>query len=217
MGIEWYAAISSIAESPLREGVLWTGSNDGLVYLSRDGGGNWEDVTPPDMEADTWVSVVEPSRHDPAVAYVSANRHMMGDDAPSVWATADYGATWRRIDAGSRRTISCGSCARTRSSPELLYAGAEWSGVWVSLDDGESWHSLRLNLPVTPVRDLKLKDGDVVAATHGRSHWILDDISPLRQLAAAGATLRADGVGPRAEDGVRLFTPRPTIRFREGW
>ncbi|WP_420449002.1 WD40/YVTN/BNR-like repeat-containing protein [Candidatus Palauibacter sp.] len=132
-----------------------------------------------------------------------------------MWATADYGATWRRIDAGFPEDDFVWVVREDAEQPGLLYAGAEWSGVWVSLDDGENWHSLRLNLPVTPVRDLKLKDGDVVAATHGRAHWILDDISPLRQLAAAGVALRSDGGEPGADAGVRLFTPRPTIRFRE--
>jgi len=215
VGIEWYAAIASIAESPVREGVLWTGSNDGLVYVSTDGGGSWENVTPPDMEPDTWVSVVEPSRHDPAAAYVSANRHMMGDDAPSVWATSNYGATWRRIDADFPADDFIWVVREDDEQRGLLYAGAEWSGVWVSLDDGESWHSLRLNLPVTPVRDIKVKEGDIVAATHGRAHWVLDDISPLRQLAATGVVLRSGGGGPGVDDGVRLFSPRPTIRFRE--
>ncbi len=214
VGIEWYAAIASAAESPVRQGVLWTGSNDGLVYVSRDGGGNWENVTPPDLEPDTWVSTVEPSRHDPAAAYVVANRHMLGDDAAYVWATADYGESWRRIDAGFPEDDFVWVVREDTERRGLLFAGAEWSGVWVSLDDGLSWQSMRLNLPVTPVRDLKVKEGDLVAATHGRAHWIIDDITPLRELAAEGVVI-SDGEGAVGEGRTRLFTPRPTIRFRE--
>jgi photosystem II stability/assembly factor-like uncharacterized protein len=215
VGIEWYAAIASVVESPVREGVLWTGSNDGLVYLTRDGGANWENVTPPDLEPDTWVSVVEPSRHDPAAAYVVGNRHMLGDDAPYVWRTGDYGNNWQRIDGDFPADDFVWVVREDTERRGLLFAGAEWSGVWTSLDDGGTWHSMRLNLPVTPVRDLKVKDGDLVAATHGRAHWIADDITPLRQLAAQDVAISDGPSATRVRGSVHLFTPRPTIRFRE--
>jgi photosystem II stability/assembly factor-like uncharacterized protein len=204
VGIEWYAAITSLAESPVREGVLWVGSNDGLVHLSRDGAMNWEQRTPPAIGADTWISSVEPSPHDAATAYVVANRHMMGEDHPLIFKTNDYGETWESIHDGFPNDDFIWVMREDPERRGLLYAAAEWSGVYVSFNNGADWSSLRLNLPVTPVRDLKIKDGDLVAATHGRSFWILDDVSPLRELHDDPSTKRP-----------RLFGPRPTIRFRE--
>ncbi|MBI4540512.1 MAG: glycosyl hydrolase [Gemmatimonadetes bacterium] len=203
-GVEWYAAITSLAESRIQAGVLWAGSNDGLVHVSRDGGKAWDRVTPPELKPHTWVTVVEPSAHEPASAYLVANRHMLGDDRPMVYKTEDYGKSWRSLAQGFPPDDFVWVVREDSQRRGLLYAGAEWSGVYVSFDDGTSWQPLRLNLPIVPVRDLKVKDGDLVAATHGRSFWILDDLSPLHQLKDE----------PAAGD-VRLFKPRTTVRFRE--
>jgi photosystem II stability/assembly factor-like uncharacterized protein len=204
VGIEWYSAITSLAESSVRQGVLWTGSNDGVVHVTADGGQSWSEVTPEGIVADTWISTVEPSSHDPAAAYVVANRHMMGEDHPLVFKTTDYGETWTPIHDGFPEDDFVWVVREDPERRGLLYAAAEWSGVYVSFDDGMTWQSIRLDLPVTPVRDLKLKEGDLVAATHGRSFWILDDVTPLRALHEDPGSAEP-----------RLFAPRPTVRFRE--
>jgi photosystem II stability/assembly factor-like uncharacterized protein len=179
--IEYYGTIFTIAPSPRDSSLIWVGTDDGLVQLTRDGGKTWLDVTPKEITPGTQVSTVEASPRDAATAYVAATRYKLDDFAPYAYVTHDYGKTWRRITAG----IPADHYVRVvRADPEragLLFAGTEF-GVYVSFDDGVSWQSLRLNLPVVPVHDLVIKDGDLIAATHGRSFWILDDISPLRQI-----------------------------------
>jgi photosystem II stability/assembly factor-like uncharacterized protein len=198
---EYYCTIFAFAESPVRPGVLWAGSDDGLIHLSRDAGATWANVTPPGSVLPDWalVSIIEPSPHDPAVAYVAATRYKHDDFRPYLLKTADYGATWRLISDG----IPDDDFTRViRADPErrgLLYAGTE-SGVYVSFDDGGRWERLQGNLPVVPVHDLTVKGSDLVVATHGRSFWILDDLTPLRHYdAATGA-------------GAYLFPPRPADR-----
>ncbi len=200
-GIEVYDVVFAIAPSPRERNLIWTGSDDGLVHVTRDGGASWQNVTPPDLPEWSLVSIVEPSPHDPATAYVAATRYKLDDFTPYIFKTNDYGHTWTRITRG----IPAGHFIRTvREDPMhrgLLYAGGEF-GVYVSFDDGGSWQSLRLNLPVVPVHDLEVTNNDLVAATHGRSFWILDDLSPLRQLADSIATADAFLFKPR--DAVRL-------------
>jgi len=204
-GAEVYANVSTLAESPLVPGLLWAGTDDGVVHVTRDGGENWREITPPDVPEWSLISRVAASPHDPATAYVAATRYKLDDYDPYLYVTRDYGETWD--DLG--RVLPRGEITRViREDPVrkgLLYVGTE-TGVFVSLDAGESWFRLRNNLPVAPVYDLVVKDGDLVAATHGRSIWILDDVTPLRQ-AAAGET-----EGPAA-----LFAPRPTIRMWLQW
>ncbi len=179
-GAETYATIFAIAESPLAKGTIWTGSDDGMVHLTRDGGAHWSDVTPPFGEF-ARVSSIEPSTHAAGTAYLAANRNMLDDYAPYLYKTTDFGKSWTRINEG----IPADEFTRViREDPVrkgLLFAGTE-RGVWVSLDDGAHWQSLRRNLPPVPVHDLIVKEGDLAIATHGRAFWILDDISPLRQL-----------------------------------
>jgi len=183
---EYYATIFALAESPLARGVLWAGSDDGLIHLTRDGGRTWADVTPPpsDLPVFTRISIIEASHFAAGTAYVAANRYQLEDWAPLILRTTDYGRTWTRIVEG----IPAGEFVRVvREDPAkrgLLFAGTE-RGVWVSFDDGGHWQSLRRNLPIVPVHDLALKDGDLIAATHGRSFWILDDITPLESLTPA--------------------------------
>jgi len=203
-GAETYATVFAIAESPVAKGTIWVGSDDGLVHLTRDGGAHWSDVSPKDFKEFTRVSTIEPSPHAAGTAYLAANRYMLDDYAPYLYRTTDYGRSWTRITEG----IPADEFARViREDPEhkgLLYAGTE-RGVWVSFDDGGHWQSLRLNLPRVPVHDLVVKDGDLAIATHGRAFWILDDISPLRQLASQ--TLAQPG---------HLFAPRNGYRIYWG-
>ena len=193
-------AISRLAESPIARGTLWSGSNDGLVHLSADGGGAGRNVTPADLPEWTPIFGVEPSRHDPAVAYLAASRYQHGDYRPYLFGTNDYGESWRRIDAGIPR----GDYTRViREDPErrgMLYAGSE-GGVYVSFDDGASWHSLRLDMPPVPIHDMVVKGDDLVVATHGRALWILGGLGVLRQFDDAAAESRA-----------HLFAPSPAYR-----
>ena len=195
-------AISRFAESPLQQGVFWTGSSDGLVHVSQDGGATWTDVTPDGLPEWTPVYGLEASPHDAATAYVAAARYQHGDYMPYLFRTSDYGATWTTITDG----IPEGDYTRViREDPErqgLLYAGTE-GGVYVSFDDGESWESLQLGLPPAPIHDMVIRDGDLAVATHGRGLWILDDLSVLHQIGDV-----EDGSPQRAH----LFRPRPTYR-----
>jgi len=202
--VEYFATIFAVAESPLAKGQIWTGSDDGYVQLTRDGGRTWSNVTPKDMLAYTRISIVEPSPHAAGTAYVAANRYQFDDNQPYLWKTADFGKSWKRIDLG----IAADEFVRViREDPEkkgLLYVGTE-RGVWASFDDGGHWQKLQLNLPPVPVHDLAVKEGDLVAATHGRSFWILDDLSVLRQLSASVAAKPA-----------HLYSPRDVMRVSWG-
>jgi len=203
-GTEWYATIFALAESPTTAGLFWAGSDDGLVHLTRDNGQTWTNVTPRDMAHFTRVSIIEPSHFDAGTAYLAANRYQLDDLRPYLWKTTDYGHSWSRIDAG----IPPGAYTRTiREDPVrrgLLYVGTE-TGVWYSMDDGAHWRSLQLNLPRSSVRDLHIHGSDLIAATHGRAFWALDDISPLRQM--------TDAVRGEA---VHLFASDTAIRFEGG-
>jgi hypothetical protein len=181
-GTEWYATIYAFAESPLTKGVLWAGSDDGLVHVSRDGGGHWTNVTPKAFGKYTRTAVIEPSHYDAGTAYLATNRYQQDDFKPYVWKTTDYGQTWTAINTG----IPTGAYTRSiREDPVrrgLLFAGTE-TGVYVSFNDGARWEPLQLNLPRASVRDLRVHGNDLIAATHGRAFWAIDDISILRQLA----------------------------------
>jgi photosystem II stability/assembly factor-like uncharacterized protein len=206
-GMDWYCTIFAFAESPVQKGVLWAGSDDGLIHLSRDNGQTWQNVTPPDLPTWSLVSIIEPSPHDPATAYVAVDRHRHDDFAPYLYKTSDYGETWTKIGAG----IPDDEFARViREDPErrgLLYARTE-AGVYVSWDDGAHWQSLRRGrppggLPAVPIHDLIVKEGDLVTATHGRGFWILDDLSPVRALTPEIAAADAHLFAPRAVTAYR--------------
>ena len=203
-GTEWYAMAFAVAESPVTKGVIWSGSDDGLVHLTRDGGATWQNVTPPGLPPFTKMSIVEPGHADAGTVYIAANRYQQDDFKPYLLKTTDYGKTWTRIDAG----IPVGAYTRViREDPVrrgLLYAGTE-SGVYVSFDDGAHWQPLQLNLPRASIRDLAIKDQDLIAATHGRSFWVLDDISSLRQM--SDSTRKAVA---------HLFSPSRVVRFSKG-
>jgi photosystem II stability/assembly factor-like uncharacterized protein len=203
-GTEYYCTIFTIAESVKAKGQIWAGTDDGLVQLTRDGGKTWTNVTPKEMPEWARVSLVEASPHDPAVAYIAANHYQMDDLAPYIFKTSDYGKTWTKIVEG----LPANAFARAvREDPKrrgLLYAGTE-EGVFVSLNDGASWKSLRLNMPPAPVHDLVVKDDDLVVATHGRAFWILDDLSPLRQFK-----------DEFTQSDAFLYTPATAYRFLGG-
>ena len=181
--VEYYAVVFVIEESPLDARVLWTGSDDGRVYVTRDGGKGWQNVTPPDMQKYTRVSSIDASRFGAGIAYVAANRYQLDDNKPYLWKTTDYGKTWTRIDTGIDPTEFTRVVREDPEKRGLLVAGTE-RGVWLSLDDGRAWQKLQLNLPIVPVHDLVFKEGDIVLATHGRSFWVMDNVSTLEQLSS---------------------------------
>ena len=203
-GTEYYDTVFSIAPSPLAKGLIWAGTDDGLIQVTRDEGKSWTNVTPKGLAEWSRISLIEASPHDAGTAYVAVDRHQNDDLAPYIYKTSDYGSTWNRITAG----IPDGSFVRAvREDPKkkgLLYAGTE-RGVFVSFDAGAHWRSLQINLPITPIHDLVIKNDDLVVATHGRAFWILDDVSPLRQF--------ADSV---ASEDVHLYQPATAYRTHTG-
>ena len=199
-GPEIYATIFAVAPSQHDIDTIWVGSDDGRIHVTRDHGANWTDITPADLPRFSRVSIIEESSHRPGTIFVAANRYQVDDREPYVFRTTDYGATWTKIVDG----IAPGHFARAvREDPErqgLLFLGTE-HGVYASRDDGDHWMSLQQNLPDTPIRDLVVKDADVVLGTHGRGFWILDDIQPLRQF--TGESLNAT---------LTVFDPDPAVR-----
>ena len=194
-GVEVYDTIFSVVESPAQKDVIWAGSDDGLVHVTRNGGGNWENVTPKAMPEWGTVSMIEASSTDAGTAYVAVERHKMDDCAPYVFKTIDFGKTWTSVVNGIPKDDYVHAVRLDPGRKSLLYAGTE-RGVYVSFDDGANWQSLQLNLPMAPIYDLIVKNDDLAVATHGRSFWVLDDLTPLRQW--------SDSL--KAKD-VHLFTP----------
>jgi photosystem II stability/assembly factor-like uncharacterized protein len=201
-GAEVYCTIFALVESPHERDVLWAGTDDGLVHLSRDRGRTWQAVTPPELPEWALISVLEPSPHDAATCYVAATRYKHDDTQPYLFKTSDYGRTWKRITNGLPASEFTRVVREDPGRRGLLYCGTE-TGAWVSLDDGGAWQRLRGNLPVAPIHDLIVKDTDLVVATHGRSFWILDDLTPLHQMTETVVDAE-----------VHLFAPRPTVRWR---
>ena len=179
--VEYYATVFTIAESPVTAGVIWAGSDDGLVHVTRNAGKTWTNVTPTGLPEWSRISIIEPSHFNAGTAYVASNHYQMDDLRPYIYRTTDYGATWKLITNGIPATEFVRVVREDPERAGLLYAGTE-RGAWLSFDDGSSWQTLRRNLPIVPVHDLAIKEGDLIAATHGRSFWILDDLSALRQM-----------------------------------
>jgi len=222
------AVLFAIAESPRAAGEIWAGSNDGYVQVTRDGGTNWTDVTSNigGLGPRGTISSIQPSRHVDGKAYIAVDRHQLGDFDPYLYVTQDYGSSWRRIDGDIPRSVFAFTHV-LREDPRvagLLYAGTE-NGLWISFDDGESWDSLQSNLPPAPVHWITVQErfNDLVVATYGRGFWILDDITPIQQLAArqssvsrageetASDAAAASGITPSSPT---LLAPRPAYRFR---
>ena len=180
-GPEIYATVFALVPSNHDENVIWAGSDDGLVHITMDHGKTWKNITPIDMPKDTRISIIEESTHNPGTAYVAAKRYQMDDRKPYIWKTSDYGKTWNLIVDGIRKDDFIHVVREDLIVSGLLYAGGE-HGVWVSYDNGDNWSSLSLNMPDTQISDLIVTDKDIVVGTHGRSIYILDDISPIREM-----------------------------------
>ncbi|MEM7335210.1 MAG: glycosyl hydrolase [Chloroflexota bacterium] len=202
IGAETYCTVFTFAESFHEPGVLWAGSDDGLIHISKDGGQNWADVTPAELPEWTMISMIALSPHDPATAYVAATKYKLDDYNPYLFKTNDYGQSWTAINNGIRDEDYTRVIREDPAKQGLLYAGTE-TGLYVSFDDGAHWQSLNLNLPVCPIHDIVIKDNDLIAGTHGRSIWVLDDITPLHQLHEE-----------MADKAVHLFKPRDSWRVK---
>ncbi len=179
VGAENYGTLSYIMESPHEKGVIWTGSDDGLVYLTRDGGANWKNVTPPGL-AECLINAIEVSPHDKATAYIATTRYKFNDYTPGLYKTTDYGNTWTKITNGLPANAFTRVVREDEVRRDLLFAGTEL-GLFLSWDGGRDWSPFQLNLPVTPITDLRIHKGNLVASTSGRGFWILDDLSVIRQ------------------------------------
>ncbi|MCG8469401.1 MAG: glycosyl hydrolase, partial [Gemmatimonadetes bacterium] len=200
-GVEVYGTVFAFEESPHEQGVLWVGTDDGLMHISRDDGASWQDVTPPDLPEFSTVNIIDLSAHGPGRAHVAAYRYRMADEGAYMYRTDDYGQSWTRLGTNG---IEPGHFVRViREDPVregLLFAGTE-RGLYVSFDAGMNWQRFQQNLPITPITDMQIHRGDLVMGTQGRSFWILDDYTPLRQM--TGAELAAD---------MHLYAPRDAIR-----
>jgi hypothetical protein len=202
--------ITALSASPLDVGILWAGTDDGNIQMTMDGGAHWTNVTPPQIKPWTRIFNIEAGHFDRGTAYAAANTMRIDDMNPHFWRTHDGGKTWTEIDHGLAPGAVANSIREDPRQKGLLYAATE-TQVWVSFDDGDSWHSLRLNMPAVSIRDIQVKDdssclcADLVAGTHGRGFWILDDVTPLRQAAAVQAATDA-----------YLFKPETAVRVRYG-
>jgi hypothetical protein len=195
-GGEVYGTIYYITESPHEAGTIWVGTDDGLVQLTRDGGKTWSNVTPKDLP-ESLVEMVEVSPHDPATAYIAVTRYKLNDNTPLIYKTADYGKSWAKITTGLREGEPVRVVREDPNRRNLLYAGTE-TGVYLSFDGGAHWQSFQRNLPAVPVTDLKVTRKDLVISTEGRAFWILDDASPLYEMADSIAKAPLYLVTPRA-------------------
>ncbi|MAO08756.1 MAG: glycosyl hydrolase [Alteromonas sp.] len=198
--VEYYCTIFAAAESPVTPGLLWTGSDDGLVHVSRNGGESWENVTPKGMPEWMMINSVEPSHFDAGTCYVAGTRYKLGDYAPYLYKTTDYGKTWKKITNGIAEEHFTRVVREDLNQKGLLYAGTE-NGMYLSFDDGANWKSFQLNLPIVSITDLALKNNDLIVATQGRSLWMIDDVTVLHQLAKAKGK------------GNYLFKPKDSYRM----
>ncbi|SPE40003.1 conserved exported hypothetical protein [Candidatus Sulfopaludibacter sp. SbA3] len=206
-GEEVYSTLYAIRESPLQKGLIWTGSNDGPVYVTRDDAKTWTNVTPKDLPPGGRIQNIEPSPHKPGTAYVAAYRFLLGDFAPYLFRTDDFGKTWTRLTDGKNGIAADEPTRVVREDPDragLLYAGTEF-GIYISYDNGAQWQSFQMNLPNTPVTDIKVAHKDLILSTQGRGFWVLDNLTPIHQLPELPTTA-----------GNHLFTPRDAIRTTGG-
>ena len=209
-GVETYATVFTLAPSPLDGNVIWAGSDDGLVHVTRDGGKNWQKVTPAGLPDFTRISLIDASPHAAGTAYLAGNRYQRGDRAPYVYKTSDYGKSWTKIVAGIPADDFPRAIREDKVRKGLLFLGTE-QGMFVSLNDGAQWQSLRMDLPVTPVHGIQVKDNDLVIGTHGRSFYIMENIAVLRQVNASMSTEPLVLFDP--SDAVRSVSRNVTIDY----
>jgi photosystem II stability/assembly factor-like uncharacterized protein len=202
-----FGVVYSIGPSPLDAKTVWVGTDDGLIYVTRDDGATWNNVTPPAMTTWSRVSQMEAGHFDVETAYASVDRHRLGDDHAYIYRTHDGGKSWQSVAAGIPEGAFVNSVKEDTRQKGLLYAATELR-VYVSFDDGDHWQPLQLNMPVTSVRDLVVHDDDLAVATHGRGFWVLDQMTPLRELAAHGKEI--------ASAKAYLFVPGETFAMNQG-
>jgi photosystem II stability/assembly factor-like uncharacterized protein len=203
-GAEFYSNIFAIAESTHEEGVIWTGSDDGLIHVTRDGGKTWNNVTPPGSPELNMMNCIDINPFVKGGAYLAATSYKFGDYTPYLYKTTDYGQTWQLITNGIDPNHYTRAIRADKTRNGLLYAGTEW-GMYISFDDGASWQPFQLNLPIVSIRDLHIRDNDLIAATHGRSFWMIDDLTPLHQLSEEVA-----------KSDFYLFKPDQSFRMQQG-
>jgi len=199
--VEYYCTIFAAAESPRVKDLLWVGSDDGLVHISRDGGKSWENITPPDLPEWIMINSIEPDPHSDGGCYIAATMYKHGDFRPYLYKTKDYGKTWTKIVRGIPDEHFTRVVRADPKRPGLLYCGTE-AGMYLSFDDGAHWQPFQLNLPIVPITDLAVKNDNLIAATQGRSLWLIDDLTPLHQLSPEVAA-----------KNVHLFQPMPSYRM----
>ncbi|WP_327019209.1 VPS10 domain-containing protein [Croceibacter atlanticus] len=201
--VEYYCTIFAAQESPLKEGLLWVGSDDGLVHVTRNGGETWDNVTPKNMPEWTMINSIEPSAFDEGTCYVAGTRYKWGDFQPYLYKTTDYGKSWTKITNGINEEHFTRVLREDPKQKGLLYAGTE-TGMYISFNDGKNWKSFQLNLPIVPITDLTIKDNNLIVATQGRSLWIIDDLSVVHQAMNV------------SNKDVALMKPKPTYRMQGG-
>lgn len=201
--VEYYCTIFAAQESPLKEGLLWVGSDDGLVHVTRNGGETWDNVTPKNMPEWTMINSIEPSAFDEGTCYVAGTRYKWGDFQPYLYKTTDYGKSWTKITNGINEEHFTRVLREDPKQKGLLYAGTE-TGMYISFNDGKNWKPFQLNLPIVPITDLTIKDNNLIVATQGRSLWIIDDLSVVHQAIKM------------SNKDVALMKPKPTYRMQGG-
>ena len=201
--VEYYCTIFAAQESPITEGLLWVGSDDGLIHVTKDGGQNWENVTPKGMPDWMMINSIEPSAFDAGTCYVAGTKYKTGDFAPYLYKTTDYGKSWKKITDGINPEHFTRVLREDPKQKGLLYAGTE-TGMYVSFNNGKNWKPFQLNLPIVPITDLAIKDNNLIVATQGRSLWMIDDLTVIHQL-----------YGEASEEN-RIFKPKDTYRMRGG-
>ncbi|WP_262732384.1 WD40/YVTN/BNR-like repeat-containing protein [Gaetbulibacter sp. NE] len=202
--VEYYCTIFAAQESPITEGLLWVGSDDGLIHVTKDGGKSWENVTPKGMPEWMMINSIEPSAFDAGTCYVAGTKYKTGDFTPYLYKTTDYGKTWKRITDGINSEHFTRVLREDPKQKGLLYAGTE-TGMYISFNDGKNWQPFQLNLPIVPITDLTIKDNNLIVATQGRSLWIIDDLTVLHQLYGSFS------------EGNKLFKPKDTYRMSAGY
>ncbi|NJN34057.1 MAG: hypothetical protein HC817_07210 [Saprospiraceae bacterium] len=207
-GAETFSTIFTFAESPVKAGVMWAGSDDGLMHISQDGGKNWTKSNVTGLPDWALMSIVEPSWFDAGTAYLAATRYKVDDTKPYLYKTKDFGKTWVKITEGLPDNAFCRVIREDPNKKGLLYAGTEF-GVYVSFNDGGNWQPLNNNLPITPIHDLQIhkREKDLCVATHGRSFWILDNLEPLHQIMDNNTI---------SEKKAHLFAPESSYRVGGG-